>query len=197
MDYQKKLSIAVMAHPSREKFFQYLKEKLGDVPFSIDHQSEGVWKNAKKAWAMFDPSAEYHVVIQDDAVVCDDFKSRAEAVIKVSGGDKAVSFYFGRRGNLTTYSQEGMKRGFIVRSRMTWGVAMCLRTEWIPEMLEYCERFDHPADDFRVSRFLAHKGIWTFHPMPSLIDHRTSEETASLVGDPGANRCAYAFIDKI
>ena len=197
------LSISVMAHPSREKFFPYLKKKLGEsVPFSIDHNSEGVWPNAKKAWAMAldGEQALYHVVIQDDAVVCDNFLERAEGVVRdairrCKTSEIAISFYFGKRGNLTDESKKALERGFATRQSPTWGVAICLPVSHIAPMIEYGNRFNVPQDDYRIGMYLKKKGIRVYFPMPSLIDHRTSLETPSLVGDPGKFRCAYAFID--
>lgn len=185
-----------MAHPSRAQFFDYLREKLGDVPFSIDEKSEGVWPNCRRAWKLYDPEAEYHLVVQDDAVICDNFLERALKEIERSGGDKAISFYFGLRGNLTEEASRALERGFAIRPGLHWGVAVCLRTEWIEEMLEYTQIFSTWRDDARISGWLKHKKISTFYPMPSLIDHRTADETESLVGDPGRSRRAYKFIDK-
>ena len=76
-----KLSISVMAHPSREKYFGYLKERLGDIPFAIDTESKGVWENCKRAWKLYDPMADFHLVVQDDAIVCDDFLEKANATL--------------------------------------------------------------------------------------------------------------------
>lgn len=183
-----------MAHPSREEFFPYLRQMLGnDIPFAIDHDSKGVWPNCRNAWLLHDPTAEWHVVIQDDAIVCEQFQRRAEEVIERSGGTHAINFYFGRRGNQTEQAARELERGFAMRVAPTWGVAICMPTAWIPEMIEYCDQLSHPADDYRIGRFLKHKGIMTYFPMPSLVDHRAGK---SLVGDPGDKRHAYAFIDR-
>lgn len=196
--HTKILSISVMAHPSREKFFPYLKESLGDVPFSIDHDSEGVWPNAKKAWSMFDPGAAYHVVIQDDALVCEDFVKHAEeAIIKacevVPDHLPPISFYFGNRGTLKGIARDGMKDGYCFMPRTPWAVAICLPTELIPEMLAFTENLAVPQDDVRIGQYIRSKGMKVYFPLPSLIDHRTGEE--SLVGDEGMNRKAFAFIN--
>ncbi len=45
------LSISVMAHPQRANFFKGLRDKLGDVPFSID-QKNNLIENCKAAWRM-------------------------------------------------------------------------------------------------------------------------------------------------
>lgn len=194
------LSISVMAHPSREKFFPYLKERLGDVPFSIDHNSEGVWSNARKAWAMFDPEAQFHVVVQDDAIVCDDFQARAEEAIynafRAGVHNEhgfAVSFYFGNRGTLRGVAKEGMERGYCTMGRTPWAVAICLPTSLIPEMLRECEEMAMPQDDVRIGKFIRSRSMRVYFPLPSLVSHRTGE--SSLVGDEGKGREAAYFID--
>src|SRR5690606_1475387 len=93
-EYKKKLSVSVMAHPKRAQYFDYLKQKLGDVPFLIDHNSEGIWFNAKRAWLAFDPEAEYHAVIQDDMIIGKNFYENAE---KYLTEDCVYNFYMGKR----------------------------------------------------------------------------------------------------
>lgn len=198
---KKLLSISVMAHPSREKFFPYLREKLGDVPFSIDHDSEGVWPNCRKSWLAHDPNAIFHVVIQDDAIICENFRERAEEAIydafkrMKAGGEFALNFYFGRRGNLTEMSKAALEKGWTTRVRPTWGVAICLPVHHIMPMIEHADKSNHRADDYRIGMYLTEKGIRTYFPLPSLVDHRSGDETTSLVGDQGVNRVAYKFID--
>lgn len=194
------LSISVMAHPSRERYFPYLEERLGDVPFSIDRENAGLWANCRRAWLAHDPDAQFHVVIQDDAIVCDNFRSRAEKAIRdagqaMEGRPFALSFYHGNKEEFAEEARQGLARGYVVRERPGWGIAICLPTALIPDMVAECDTFDMPQDDERITKFLLGRGIKVYFPMPSLIDHRTDDETPSLVGDPGKGRHAFAFID--
>lgn len=199
---QKILSVSVMAHPSREKYFPYLKARLGDAPFSVDRENKGLWANCRRAWLLHNPEALFHTVIQDDAIVCDDFQVRAEKAIndasRVMGSNPfAISFYYGNRKDFADEARLGLKQGYVVRERPGWGVAICMPTAVIPDLVRECDTFDEPQDDERISRFLHNHKMDIYFPMPSLIDHRTSDETPSLVGDPGENRCAFAFIDSL
>jgi len=75
------LSVVVMAHPSRERHFSFLREKLGeDTPFSID-MNNNLLENAKAAWRMHDMTKDFAVTVQDDAVPVDNFRERAAAFI--------------------------------------------------------------------------------------------------------------------
>ena len=194
------LSISVMAHPSRKKYFSYLKERLGNVPFSIDRENIGLWPNCRKAWLLHDPKAPFHVVIQDDAIICNDFQVRAEKVINsaslvMKNNSFAISFYHGNNEKFTDDARLGLGRGYVVRSRPGWGVAICFPTAVIQDLVQKCDTFDEPQDDERITRFLLNRKMKVYFPLPSLIDHRTTDEAHSLVGDPGENRRAFTFID--
>jgi hypothetical protein len=196
-----KLSISIMAHPSREKFIPYLKEKLGEVPVSMDIESKGLIWNCLNAWKMFDPTADLHVVIQDDAIVCNNFKEKAEKIIEQYVNEyptvmTCFNFYYGTRVAFRQEATEGLKAGYIIKDRPCWGVAICLPTKLIPEFIKYYEHLHDRQDDTRISRFLKSRNIPVYFPMPSLIDHRA--ELESLVGNafsPG--RKAYKFIENI
>lgn len=187
------LSASIMMHPSRKENLQYLQEKLGDVPVAFD-KINNIWDTCRRAWMERNKNSEYHVVIQDDAIVCDNFYERALSVIEESGRDKAISFYYGKRGNQLSVIQEAMKDGHIIKKQLHWGVAVCLRTEWIDDMLSFANPLNFVQDDYRIGCFLRNSGIKVYYPLPSLIDHRSG---VSLVGDPGKNRHAFSFIDNI
>lgn len=196
------LSISVMAHPSRVEFFPYLIRKLGDVPFAIDEKGLGAWENCKRAWRMAGPVADWHVVIQDDAIVCDNFRQRAEEVILKAKEILRVenyicNFYYGFRRNDRGVAKKALEKGYWIHGYPKWGVAICMQTKFINEMIQFCEDLKIPrtktADDVRIGRFIASKKMLVYFPMPSIIDHRSGK---SLVGDPGNNRHAYKFIDE-
>lgn len=197
-----KLSISIMAHPSRENFIPYLKEKLGNVPVSMDTRSRGLIWNCLNAWKMFDQTADYHLVVQDDAIICDNFMERAIKTIEdfnkgyIPSPLVCFNFYYGTRVAFRAEAAEGLKCGYIIKDRPCWGVAICMPTKIIPEFIKYYETLHDKQDDTRISRFLQSKKIPVCFPMPSLIDHRA--ELESLVGNafsPG--RKAYKFIDNV
>lgn len=190
-----KISISVMAHPSRAEFFPYLREKLGDIPFAIDEEGKGVWANRKKALALRDPKADFHLIVQDDAIICDDFLKKAKDVLDGvgKGGMIAVSFYYGRQKLKQKEALRGLHHGYVLNDWLTWGLAVCLPTKIIPGMIEFCDKMKMPQDDHRIARFLKLNNIKVYYPIPSLINHRIGK---SLVNDPGENRVAYKYIDE-
>ncbi len=187
-----KLTISIMAHPSRTEHFDYLKNKLGEIPFSVD-DGIGLWENCKRAWLMFEnyePIGDYHLVLQDDAIIGNNFIERAERVILEAKG-RPVSFYYGKRGNLAVEAKNGVKMGYVIAERPRWGLAIALPTNLIKKMIEFGDKMDIPQDDARIGNFIQKNKLGVYFPIPSLIDHRLGE---SLVGDPGRGRQAYKFI---
>jgi len=185
-----------MAHPSRQEHFGYLRDTLGDctIPISVDDGC-GIWENCKKAWRLRDPEAEYHLVLQDDAIICDNFKELAIKEIEKSEklGCGALSFYFGKRMGMRHIGKEGMKNGYVINA-LHWGLAICMPTKLIEEMIAFGDKLKIKQDDARISRFFRSKKMKVYFPMPSLIEHRTGD---SLVGDPGRFRKAFCYIGDV
>ncbi len=168
--YMAKLSISVMAHPSRKEFFEYLKSKLGDVRFSID-EGKGLILNCRNAWSMYDPTADFHVVIQDDAIVCENFRELAENFLD-KFPDMPVSFFHTDNMSWKKRRRDGLRDGYIKHSALGGGVALCLPTKLIPEMLMMYDELLFKADDHRVGHFVLKKRLEWHFPIPTLIDHR-------------------------
>lgn len=165
-----KMSISIMAHPKRAEFIPYLKERLGDVPVAMD-DGVGILENCMRAWRLFDPTADYHVVIQDDCIVCDDFYNRAVACLEKAGG-LAVSFFYSQSKFFNKFKKERTETGAIIKKGLYGGLAICLPTSLIPEMLDFFAKDTVPFDDHRINRYLMSKGINIYNPFPCLIDHR-------------------------
>lgn len=170
-----KLSISVMAHPEREMYFDYLKKMLGDVPFAIDTGC-GLLENCKNAWKLHDPTADYHLVIQDDAVICENFRERAlEFLAKAQ--NSPVSFIYINPIPFIKNAKEIYERGYIRQPGLSGGVALCLPVRLIKRMLEHYDTLKLPHDDHRIGNFLITNGIQIYSPIPSLVDHRVGNKS--------------------
>lgn len=192
-----KLSISIMAHESRERYFNYLREKLGDVPFSIDKIGEeniGIWENCKRSWKLYDKNADYHVVIQDDAIIGNDFINKAIKEIEAHPGN-AFSFYFGNRKRFKETAEKADKQNGITMHWLSWGVAICLPVNQIEKMIKYCDKLPERLkkhDDTMIANFLKSIKMPVWYPMPSLVDHRN--EDTLMNSDLEGGRKAYKFI---
>lgn len=166
----KKISISIMAHPSREKFFGYLKSKLGDVPFAIDSDGVGIWENFKRAWMLHDPEAEYHIVVQDDMIIGKDFIKRAEELMTE---DKIYNFYMGQRPRFREVVDKAMAdgTGFVTQTDICHEACWGMKTSRIKEMIEFCEKFN-PKNDRVVNRYINEHKLEVYFPIPSYTSHR-------------------------
>ena len=148
----------------------------------------GLWANRERAEMMFDPQAQFHLVLQDDAILCDNFIERAEALLKEP--DAVYSFYLGaRKAHKFPKVESEIKTNWL-----SWGVAVCIPTKIIPHMMGWCsvQPSDVP-DDTRIARYCKAKGISVIYPLPSIVNHRHDEQ--SLVGNANSGgRKAYWFI---
>jgi len=198
--YQRKkvtLSISVMAHPKRAEFFPYLKERLGDnVPFSID-QKNNLLENSKAAWRLHDPNCDFHVVVQDDCVVCDNFHERAVKFIseqeekRIAECRRPQGYNFFLK-NADDGSEITIDGDAYYDKWTRAGLSICLPTELIPAMLEEFDRQRSRHDDDRISMFMQKHGFRIVFPFPSLVDHRI--ELDSLANNVVGLR-AIKFID--
>jgi len=191
-----------MASEERKQFFPYLKEKLGDVPFAIDaprkdSKNIGVWANCMRAWSMHDKSKDFHLVIQDDAIICENLLERIEDLIKKTTGNYAYSLYFGDELATTTEEKtKSQQEGFIIRNLLNSGVAIMLPTSKIERIMKIANRNNTNIDDANIGSALQQLGMKTIYPVPCFINHRSCKETSSLVTRGESERTSKYFIDK-
>jgi hypothetical protein len=181
------LSIAVMMHPTRQEYLPYLTERLGAVPVAMD-RGLGVWDTCRRAWEA--ATGDFHLVVQDDALIARDFRARALALLTERC---AYSFYFGWRQRFEAVAPSYLAAGGVVLPRLHWGLAVCLPREHIEPMLAFGEAsaLDPKLDDTRISRYLGSVGVPVRYPLPSLVDHRLT--TSLVTGSTEACRRAIYF----
>lgn len=167
---RQKLSIVIMAHPDRREMATLLSFELGGVPIVWDIKNN-VWDTCRRSWEAIDKSAEYGLVLQDDAIVCQNFISRAE---KLLTGDYIYNFFIlsGSRALVDKRLAEGKSNFFKVS--IFGEVALCMKTLHINSMINYCERKKGKSDTV-ISSWAINNKIRVCYPIPSLVDHRVGE----------------------
>lgn len=165
-----KLSIAIMAHPSRAKYIPYLLERLGDVPVIYDRKND-IWDTCRRAWLAIDKAAEYGLVVQDDAIVCSNFRERAEACLD---GDFVYSFFAGYLLRDRIRHAEAKGRGYVESGQIFNEIAICMRTKHIDRMVKFCDDMQAKTDQ-DISKWARLRRLKVRYPIPSLIDHRDEE----------------------
>lgn len=181
-----KLSSSIMGHPDRGQQIANLLVALGDldVPISLDQEgppsgdSDRVWRNARAAWRMHDPAADWHVLLQDDAVVCRDFlPGLAAALEHVPQSNAIVSPYLGRGRNVPPRWQRMGERAdaagaaWVVAEKLMWGVCIAIPVRYIEEMITFADRRPGIPDDMRVAGWVKRTSREVWYPWPSLVDH--------------------------
>jgi hypothetical protein len=181
-----KLSASVMAHPNRSAEVAELLTALDrDVPVHWDPEGppagggDRVWRQARATWQLHDPAADWHVLIQDDAIVCPDLLAGLEQALEHVPADAVVSPYLGTGRNVPrrwqVMAEQADKRGapWIVSGRVMWGVCLALPVARILEMITWCDRKAGMPDDMRVGAWAVRNQLDVWYPWPSLVDHRT------------------------
>jgi hypothetical protein len=202
-----------MAHPKRKEQFMILYEKLRKMPFTSVHLSVSTeentnkplineWKTGKSALLHHDPNADWHVVLQDDAIISDTFYPNLENAL--SSRKSLVSLYLGKTRphqdkilkyvNFCRYRQAN----WLVANDLFWGVGIAIPQELIGRVIEVAEtvkvNYDH-----RIGYYFHLHQLPVYYTYPSLVDHA---DNGSLI--PGhderadGERKAHSFVgDKI
>lgn len=181
-----KVSASVMAHPQRELEVGRLLSAL-DRPVPVAWDDEGppsgnadrVWRTARRGWQMADPEADWHVLLQDDAVPCADLLAGLERALAYVPPDAVVSAYLGTGRNVPI-RWEAMARAadtagatWVRSLKVMWGVCLILPVGLIPEMIIYADRRASVPDDMRVAGWADKTRREVWYPWPSLVDHLT------------------------
>lgn len=198
-----RVSVAVMAHPDRAAHVAGLLNRL-DRAASVAWDTDGPatsnpqrrWSNGMRAWDLHDRRADWHLVIQDDAVVADHMVAGVERALTYVPDRSVVSLYLGGgmlRAELVDQAVEAADRAgaaWVSLAKLLWGVAVAVPVDLIDGMLDWCDRQYMRRYDARVGRYFQLMGFRAAHTWPSLVDHRDDQ---SLCGHDVAPRKARRF----
>lgn len=189
-----------MAHPKRKEWAEELSKQLLDAPIIYD-EKQNIWDTCRRSWLLYDRDAEYHLVIQDDAILCYNFIEKAKQVLrtgKIFNEDYIYSFYAGEMMKNHIIKAEKKRRNYVISGMIFNEVALCMKTEHIKGMVKFCD--DREVDtDQEVARWARIKLLKVFYTIPSLVDHREGESLYRVnynKPNPDKQRKAFRFIDK-
>lgn len=192
------ISVAIMGHPKRRRFIKQLRAQLPDAPVVLDQKNDR-WDTGRRSILAYDPKADFHVVVQDDAVLCRDFLAGCGVVAKAAG-QRPVALYMGRtqaRQALTSAAKRALRRNtpWVAADGPYWGVAVILPVEHIPDLIRWCDtRGDIANYDARIAAYYKYRKIDCWYTVPSLVNHREVKENPSLIAGRSGNRTAFNFI---
>ena len=152
-------------------------------------RSKTVGIPAGRAWeALVDSGAEYGCVIQDDAVLCDQFTRILPRALEHVPDSTPVVLYAGT--SIRVQVRHVKNTAWLVRKQINWGPGIVLPTAIIGKVLEEGQRHRIANYDLRLSKWFERKGIGVWYTWPSLVDHRNGP---SLVPGRQGGRHAYWF----
>ena len=187
-----KLSITIMAHPKRKEWVKYLLNNLNGEVKVIWDEKNNVWDTARRSWLSYDPNCSHHLVIQDDVIVSLNLRSAAEKLIKEVPDEIITLSTINYRLN----SQERETYKKLYREGVRWykntkvltAPAIIVPTKYIEDMVYACDFFNSPHDDVRIRQYCNIHQAEVHHTVPSLVEHRSTEENKSLVKGNDKNR---------
>jgi hypothetical protein len=193
------MSAVIMAHPSRERWVPQLASKVG-----ADVVWDGGWNDRHRtgfeAMKAYDRKDRWHLVVQDDAIVCEDLLETVDNVMRVAG-DRVVCLYVGKlrpkRMLASSAVEVALSRGdcFIEGPGPWWGVGIVFPTSVLPDLIGWYD--GHPEVqnyDRRNEKACQALNVDCWYTVPSLVDHRTDDNPSLHRGRPSAGRRAHVFV---
>lgn len=198
------ISIAIMAHPKRRQRANLLLAKLAAYPFkqcyiTWDEQNDE-WHTGERAMRSgVAVGSDWHVVLQDDAIIPDDFYNHVEGALKHVPERTLVSFYTGTVKPYGERTQEAVEKAiygnatWIKHYVLLWGVGIAIPTFHIEPMLEFVADRQEQYDT-RIGLFYQSNILPVFYTNPSLVDH--DDDLGSLLGHGATEkpRIAHNFV---
>lgn len=179
-----KISVTVMAVKKRELQAEYLASILRLYPFSDvsitydqnyqgTHESE--WDNGVQSLKAGLGKGDYHVVIQDDAILTPHFYENIEGAIKNCPDQHCmISLYTGKSRPFPKRIQAAVDKAYhatwLRHYLLYWGVGIIIPTSHIEPLLEFVEDMQGPYDN-RIGMFYQRNMLPIYYTMPSLVDH--------------------------
>ena len=194
------LSVAIMAHEKRAAWVPDLQVQLPGVTTVWDRRNDR-WDTGARALTAHDGKSQWHMVVQDDALLPPDFYAGVKRMLTFVLPAHPVGLYYGRvrprqqetYGLTVRASRE--KASFILHNGPWWGVGIVVPTKHTKDIVSWGDNNLHiPNYDRRISRWYNEQGIPCYYTVPSLIEHRTENNPSLVPGRTGQNRRAWEFV---
>lgn len=199
-----KISVSIMTHFDRRPHAKELRTKLKSMWFEevniVYDTGLGEWDTGKRCLEQGIGKADWHVILQDDAIISDTFyENLYYAIINVPERN-LLSLYLGKvrpyRTQVNTAFHRAMARGssWVRTSTLLWGVGIAIPTEDIEGILENADKYPTLLYDRRIGQYYANNNRKVYNSTISLVDH--NYELPSLVGHdkPGPARVCHRFV---
>lgn len=148
-----------------------------------DGSERSATDNHVRALQFADPTADWIVVLEDDAVPIDDFSSVLYNQLSEIENDKIVSLYLGKQRPPSiqptlqrTVESAPEDTSWLVTRNLYWGVGVCIPGGFVDSISDHVLSSSHPWDS-SVGRWALTNSVEVWYSWPSLVDHLDEETT--------------------
>lgn len=197
------ITIAIMASPKRHMQVAKLEMELSQYPFTAvdvvydpvaDGTHEAEWNNGVNSMRAGVGKGDWHVVIQDDAILTPHFYENIVGAITHVPTRSIISLYTGKPRPMGKRVELAVNKAndetWLTYWLLMWGVGLVIPTNHIEPMIEFVSDRTEPYDT-RIGIFYQRNMLPVYYTMPSLVDH--DDEIDSLLdhGKAGGARVAH------
>lgn len=200
-----RLSICIQTHPARAALLTRLLVSLSPTNVLVAHDPDpdarpGPLRSYLRALELLPAWATHHLVIQDDALVCDAFVTTLLRAIAARPSDPLALFVgaaLGVHGDRVTQAF-GRGETFVALSQRSWtpAVALVWPRALVPGFLAFAadKASRRPlADDEVLGRYFRSERVEVLATVPSLVEH--PDDSPSLIGrKTRGDRSAACFV---
>lgn len=184
-----KISVSIMSHPSRKESATALYKKVTNKGFyetslTFD-DGGGEWATGVRALKSHTDS-DYVILLQDDAIISNEFYDNALQAILSAPEQSLLSFYTGTVRPYESAVKRAVKKAgdigasYLSFPTLNWGVGFAIPTNDIEPMLEFVKNMRQPFDE-RIGRYYLLNKKTVYYTYPSLVDH--NYKLGSLIGN--------------
>lgn len=181
-----KIQIVIATVESRLPYASDLALSTG-ADIIVDPVGDGSERSATdnhvRALQFADPSSDWIVVLEDDAVPIDDFSGVLYSQLSEIDNDKIVSLYLGKQRPPSvqptlqrTIEAASEDVSWLVTKNLYWGVGVCIPGAFVDSISDHVLTSSHPWDS-SVGRWALSNSVEVWYSWPSLVDHLDEETT--------------------
>lgn len=195
------ISVTIMAHPLRSAAATRLYGMIASMPFMhvalVYDDKNDEWSNGKRAMLAHGKS-EWHVVIQDDAIVGDMFYANLVTALQNAPAASLVSLYTGTVRPEQVRVEAALSRAriqgasWLKSNSLYWGVGVAIPTTYIEPLIHAVDKSILPYDR-RLGSYFALLRLATYYTVPSLVDHDDSLPSLLSNDANGERRHAHNY----
>lgn len=204
-----RITAAIMAHPKRKKQTQALEVALTSYPFvevtrcydtPDAHTHTDEWNNGKRALQAGIGRGDWHVVVQDDAILCREFYANVVGAISNVPSKSLISLYTGTSRPLGKRVKLAVDKvndeTWLSYWLLMWGVGIAIPSDHIAPMIDFVDDREEPYDT-RIGIFYQRNRLPVYYTVPSLVDHDDDLDSLLDHGKARGARVAHKLADGV